>query len=167
MTVECRGNKKVDILCLYGYPYIHQVKIPWEDTIWHHYYYKDIVFDDRPHNKNYEFIPKETSNVNHGYIHITADIEWVNQMHKLEWKKAQDFELSDTGNYKIYVTHFNPYKDTRFTDYECSSYNIHLDKTVYWLSGNTEMNGITYLGGKLYSNPGRGRDARNKVIFFN
>jgi len=162
MIVECRGGKKVDVFCLYGFPLIYTIKTIWEETNWYKFYFKELIEDDSPEGKYYK--PKGTSNVHHGAIHIPADKEWVNAMHQKEWKVAQKWELTNNGCYKILVTHFNPYKDSRLSNIEYSTYDIHIDKHCLWIGSDTEFNGVQFLGGRLYSNPGRGQIQRSKII---
>ena len=162
--VKLRNGHELNILCTYGYPKIHQCSIPWTDTVWYKDHLMDIL-DDFPKDRYADGDwgrPKNTSPVNHGWYPIFASKEWINQQHEKELKLVRNWEVYGTG-LKILVTHFNPYKDNRYHGQEVSPYLIHL-KNKYWISANQEYDGISFLGGKLYSNPGRGPLARQKVI---
>jgi hypothetical protein len=158
--VTLRNGIKVDILCLYGYPQIYSHSIPWEETIWHKTYTMDILYEfpeSGPWHK-----PNETSNVRHGYCPVFATKDWINKQHAKEWIIARNWEVKVTC-LKILVTHINPYKDTRCAGQKVAPYLIHLHNGI-WIGSNTECNDVSFLGGRLYSNPGRGSQARHKVI---
>jgi hypothetical protein len=165
MIINLRNNQKVDVFCLYGFPFIHSIKGQWEETNWHRYYYKELIEDYQPEGKPYK--PAGTSNVNHGAQHIPADKDWVNKEHEKEWLVVKKWELENNGCYKILVTHFSPYNDPRLVNQEYGPYNIHIDKSCLWLTASSEHNGVQFLGGKLYGNPGRGSKCRSKVITMN
>lgn len=162
MIIECRGGKKIDILTLYGFPKILTSSVPWEETSWYRYYFKDLIYEDIP-VKN-PFKPEDTSNVNHGVAIIPADLNFINELHEAEWKRAKKWEITNNGYYKILVTHINPVNDSRLSKQKYRPFDIHLDSTGTWLSTNVEQTGIKFIGGRLFSNPGRGIDKRNKVI---
>lgn len=160
MIIECRGNKKIDILTLYGFPKIITYTGDWKDTIWYKYYPKEVSYDLV---KNV-FKPDTTSDVRHGAIGIPADLEHINHLYQDEFNLAKKWEITNNGCYKILVTHINPLQDLRLSTQKYSPFNIHLDKTGTWLTANNECNGVRFVGGKLYANPGRGIDKRNKII---
>ena len=162
MIITCKNGAQVDILCSYGYPYIYSTNTPWAHTNWHRYY--KMAVDDTENPSDRFWKPKDTSNVRHGTFPIMATKEYINSMHEIEYNKVKTWEITNSGNYyKILVTHINPYVDTRLSDQKVGPYNIHMSDK-YWLSSNTKMNGINFLGGKLYANPGRGLEARTNVI---
>ena len=165
LQIELTNNRKVDVFCAYGFPQIHEVSIPWKQTNWAKNYNGRICPPDDPEGKKY--LPRGTSNVSHGHITLPCDINYINDLHHKEWLKVKEWELKDNSAYKILITHINPYNDNRLIGQETSPYLIHLDKTALWLSSNTICNDIQFLGGKLYSNPGRGTAHRNQVIVMN
>lgn len=160
MIIECRGGKKIDVLTLYGFPKIISYSGDWKETKWYRYYGKEVAYELL---KNI-FKPNETSNVRHGAIGVPADKEYINYLNNTEFELAKKWEVTNNGYYKILVTHINPIQDSRLSTQKYSPYNIHLDTTGTWLSADTEQNGIRFVGGTLYSNPGRGVDKRSKII---
>ena len=95
-------------------------------------------------------------------IPIFASQEDINRFHDNETKTVRDWELTPSV-IKILVTHINPYKDTRCENQSVTPYNIHLEKG-YWIGSNTQVNGIRFVGAKLYANPGRGVEARSRLF---
>jgi hypothetical protein len=164
-NIQLRNGKEVNVLSTYGYPKIHLCYVPWEDTIWHRDHIMKFSLDFPSHENASEaqwHKPRDSSNVFHGYCPVFASKEWINEQHQKEWKLVQDWELNSKG-IKILVTHFNPYKDSRFENQETSPYLIHLENG-HWIASDTEVNGTKFLGASLHSNPGRGPLARQKVI---
>lgn len=165
IQIELPDNRKLDVFCAYGFPKIYKVLVPWKQTVWAKHYNGKICDPfDSDGKKKY---PRGTSDVNHGHITLPIDIDYINNLHNEEWKKVKQWEVTNNNAYKILITHMNPYIDTRLQDQETSPYLIHLDKTTIWLSSNTVCNGVQFLGGSLYSNPGRGIDKRSQVIEMN
>lgn len=165
MQIELSNNRKLDIFCAYGFPKIHKLLVPWKQTIWAKNYNGKICTYDDPEGKKYH--PIGTSNVSHGHIILPSDIEHINNLHNQEWQKVKNWELTNNSAYKILVTHINPYVDRRLIGQEVSPYLIHLDKTALWIGSNTYCNGVQFLGGYLYSNPGRGPAVRSQIIEMN
>ena len=161
MLIKLRNGKTVDIFCLYGYPKIHSLDCAWEDTNWYKYHTMEIDHSTTPEGKAYK--PAETSNVYHGGVHTMANMDFINSLNKDEETKVRKWELTNNNAPKILVTHINPYKDNRLKNQTINPYLIHmLNKT--WISSNTNCEGVMFLGGKLYTNVGRGPLARSKVI---
>jgi len=159
MILSLKDGTQVDILCTYGFPYIHSFTGAWEDTIWYRNHCKDIVYGL---DEIVDHVPAATSRVLHGAIPIFVTKDDINHMHDKEWKTVRDWETKPSV-IKILVTHMNPYIDTRYGSCKVTPYNIHLD-TGYWIGSNTFIDGVRFLGSKLYSNPGRGIDARSRVF---
>ena len=159
MLITLRDGTQVDVLCTYGFPKIYTYEGSWEDTYWHRNHCVKIVYG---HDEIAHFKPDSTSNVLHGAVPIFATKRDIDDLHEKEWKLAQDWELTPTV-IKILVTHINPYKDTRCDGSKVSAYNIHLEKG-YWIGSNTPVDGIIFLGAKLFSNPGRGVEARSRIF---
>lgn len=159
MLITLKDGTQVDVLCKYGFPKIYTYEGQWEDTIWHRNHCTNIVYG---HDEIAHFKPDATSNVLHGAVPIFATKKDIDELHEKEWKAVQDWELTPTV-IKILVTHINPYRDTRCSKSKVAAYNIHLEKG-YWIGSDTFIDGIIFLGAKLYSNPGRGIDARSRVF---
>lgn len=161
MLITLRDGTQVDVLCTYGFPKIHSYAGDWEDTPWHKNIHVDILYDFLGDKHIYK--PMKTSNVEHGMVPVFASLEDINRFHDNETKIARDWEITPSV-IKILVTHINPYKDTRCENQKTTPYNIHL-QTGYWIGSNTLIDGMRFVGSKLYSNPGRGIEARSR--FFN
>ncbi len=159
MIITLRDGTQVDVLCLYGFPHIHSYQGSWEDTFWYKNHCKDIVYGL---DQIEDHIPKNTSRVLHGAIPIFVTVEDINKLHEKEWKIAQSWEIKPSV-IKILVTHINPFIDSRCNNCKVSPYNIHL-QTGYWVGSDTEVSNVGFLGGKLYSNPGRGTEARSRIF---
>ena len=159
MIITLRDGTQVDVLCTYGFPKIYATEGNWEDTYWHRNHCVKIVYG---HDEITHFKPASTSNVLHGAVPVFATQKDIDDLHEKEWKLVQDWELTPSV-IKILVTHINPFKDTRNSGIQAVAYNIHLERG-YWVGSNTFVDGIIYLGAKLYSNPGRGVNARSRVF---
>lgn len=162
--ITLRNGHRINILCTYGYPNIHECSIPWTDTVWHRDHLMKI-HEDFPMDKYADDDwgrPVDTSPVHHSWYPLFASKEWINEQHKKEWKIVQNWEVYGEG-LKILVTHFNPFKDSRYYGQKITPYLIHLNNG-YWIGSNTECNGTLFLGAKLFSNPGRGTLTRQKII---
>lgn len=159
MIIPLRDGNTVDVLCKYGFPKIYNCKGLWEDTVWYKNHQIKVVYG---HDEIAPYKPASTSNVLHGAVPIFASMKDINELHEKEWKTVQDWELTPTVT-KILVTHINPYKDSRCDDCTVAPYNIHLEHG-YWIGSNQYMNGINFLGSKLYANPGTGSEARSRFF---
>ena len=159
MIIPLRDGNTVDVLCKYGFPKIYSCKGLWEDTVWYKNHQIKVVYG---HDEIAPYKPASTSNVLHGAVPIFASMKDINELHEKEWKTVQDWELTPTVT-KILVTHINPYKDSRCDDCTVTPYNIHLEHG-YWIGSNQYMNGINFLGAKLYANPGTGSEARSRFF---
>lgn len=159
MIITLKNGTQVDVLCQYGFPYIHSCHIDWEDTTWFRNHCKEIVYgldQIEPH------IPSNTSRVLHGAMPIFATMQDINLLHRKELDIVRQWETTPTV-IKILVTHINPYKDSRCDGCKVTPYNIHLEKG-YWIGSDTPVDGVLFMGSQLYSNPGRGVNARSKVF---
>jgi hypothetical protein len=163
-SIHLRDGDIANVLCAYGFPKIHSISGNWTDTMWHKYHFMNIAEINSPEGE--QFKPKETSDVLHGVFPIPATKDWINQQHNIEWQKVKKWEVTPITGRRILVTHINPYKDSRSNGCTVSPYLIHLEHGT-WIASDTTCNGVTFLGGKLYANPGRGPEARSKVITIN
>lgn len=160
--ITLRNGYPVDVLCMYGYPYIHSHSIDWNKTIWNRRYVQEM-FDD--YNRENPYKPSDTSNVRHGMIPVFASKEYINKKHDIEYNIVKTWELQVTC-YKILVTHINPYKDSRYEGQIVSPYKIHLNNGL-WVGSDTACEGVKFLGANLYANPGRGSLIRSKIVSIN
>lgn len=158
IMVKLRTGQVVDVFCAYGFPKILSYEGDWEDTYWFQNYISDVQQD----TVDFLYKPKETSNVQHGMLPIFATKEWINDQYEFTEKLLKKWENEVTG-YKILITHINPYSDTRTINQKVSCYKIHLNNMA-WVTSNTLVDNVQFLGAKLISNPGRGIVARSKVF---
>ena len=159
IIITLRDGTQVDVLCTYGHPKIYSYDCPWEDTIWYRNHHVNISYDMDIVSK---FKPNDTSLVMHGSLPIFATPEDIEQYHEEELKQVRKWEITPSV-IKILVTHINPYQDSRLENTLTTPYNIHLEKG-YWVGSDTLVNGISFLGSRLYSNPGRGIEARSRFF---
>lgn len=161
--LDLRNGDRVDVLALMGWPKVHSTTCDWEETWFFRYIIVTSITDpDDPYFQKYK--PKDSSNVNHFYPRW-ADKDWVNKQHEVECQKAKRWELNPTG-YKVLVTHFNPYNDTRFKNINHSPYEIHLNNGL-WVASESKVENVRFLGARLVSNPGRGSQARSHIVTVN
>lgn len=153
--LKLKNGQEVDIFCAYGYPKIHKLEVAWEETIWFKEYISHISDDPSLILHNHE-------GLYHGSVPVFATKDWINEQHDKEWHMIKKWELVPAAK-KILITHINPLKDTRCIGQITSSFNIHLDNGV-WLTSNFRVNNVKYVGSRLFSNPGRGSEARANVI---
>lgn len=160
MIIDLGKGRKIDVLCLYGFPKIHNYIGDWKDTVWYRNY--PMLGEDSKDLKDTIFKPDETSNVRHGYAFQFASMDFINTLHTNEETKARNWELTVTDLTKVLITHINPYIDSRLNGQTVSPYLIHLNEGV-WISSNSFSNNVLMNGGRLISNPGRGLEARSYV----
>ena len=161
--INLRTGDRIDALALMGWPYIHKVEGDWRGT----WFYKNIISECITGTEDPYYIdnkPRETSNVNH-FLPRWATKEWINKKYEEENSKAKAWELNETA-YKLLITHFNPFNDSRFYNLQTSPYLIHLNNGL-WVTSNTKVESVKFLGARLVSNPGRGELARNHVVTVN
>lgn len=157
--ITCRNGFQIDIFTTFGFPYIHESNIDWNET----FYYRNIIADRTyNHNDSRLILPKETSDVCHGNYPIWATIDWINTRHKLETDYMRNWENTKT-HYKILVTHLNPYNDTRNKGLTVSPHRIHLNEGL-WVTSQNRIENLLFLGARLVANPGRGELPRSHVI---
>lgn len=166
IVLNLKNGNCVDVLCTYGFPKIHSYVGNWEDTVWHQNIVKTMLGNNENDQRLYPDKPEKTSDVRHGnMLCVWADMEHINHLHNEEEKLVKKWELNKTGK-KILITHINPYNDIRLFSQKTSPYLIHLNNGL-WLTSNNSINGVKFLGSRLYSNPGSGSIARQKVIIMN
>lgn len=157
--ITLSNGTPVDILCMYGFPKISSYEGDWKNTNWYKNYISELTWDI--HHPEV-FKPIGISNVPRGELPIWASLEWINKQHDIEFKIAQKWELTPTC-FKILVTHINPFKDSRLIGQTTSPYSIHLNNML-WVSSDTKMESVRFLGARLVTNPGRGPIARSHIV---
>jgi len=159
MHIKLRTGETFSILCVFGFPHIHNVDGDWMSS----WYYRNIAADVTFNQNDPRILkPKNTSNVCHGHFPIWASHEWVNTKHKEEELNIKNWEITPDHR-KILVTHINPYKDDRNSNLTVSPYLIHLNDGL-WVTSNTKVEDVRFLGARLVSNPGRGELPRSHVV---
>lgn len=161
MVVTTRNNAQFDILCVFGFPKISSYNGRWEDS-WYHTHVSSGLTTDINHPLFKK--PKDTSNVDHGLIPLMATVDFINEQHAIETEIIRKWEINPTHP-KILVSHINPYKDTRNQNLTVNPHLIHL-KDGLWVTANTKVENINFLGARLVSNPGRGLEPRSHVVEF-
>jgi hypothetical protein len=159
--ITTRNNEFLDILCVFGFPKIHSFVGDWENT----WYYKHIsmgITTDYHHPLFKK--PAGTSEVDHGHIPLMATVDYVNTQHENETNLIKKWELTPTHK-KVLVTHINPYADERNYNLKINPHLIHLNEGL-WVTGNTAVSKVNFLGAKLISNPGKGLQPRSHIVVF-
>lgn len=160
LIITLRTGQTISVFPVFGFPKINSYTGDWSDTYW----YKNfcVQFEYKDHLDRWAEKPKETSYVSHGVVPIWFTQSYMNQRFTEMETRVRNWELN-LKHFGILVTHINPFNDPRSENCSVSPYLIHLNKML-WVTAKTPVNGINYLGAKLYSNPGRGREARSKII---
>lgn len=158
-VIKLRNGFQVDILTKFGFPKIHKCHIDWKDT----FYYRNIPLK----YTYYEFderisLPKNASLVGHGNYPIWATQELVNEKHEEELAVMRKWE-NTPSHYKILITHINPYNDDRNFGLTVTPHRIHMHDML-WVTSNTKVENLKFLGSRLVSNPGRGVLPRSHII---
>jgi len=160
LLIKLRNNQTISVFATYGFPKLHSYEGDWEDSYWYRNYCTAIKLKEEL--EQLEVKPKEYYDASYGQIPLWATPEWVNEQFKITDLSAKKWE-ENLKNFGVFITHLNPYKDSRLTKMTISPYNIHLENLV-WITSNTKVKNVNYLGAKLYSNPGRGKLARSEYI---
>jgi len=159
--ITTRNNAKFDVLGVFGFPKISGHIGPWENT-WYHRHISSGITEDFRHPLFKK--PKDTSDVDHGKIPLFATLDFINEQHEYETNLIKQWEIQETHP-KILITHINPFKDSRNENLNVNPHLIHLNKGL-WVTANTKVSGIKFLGADLVSNPGRGLEPRSHIVVF-
>jgi hypothetical protein len=151
MIIDLGMGKKIDVFCIYGFPYIHSFNGSWTDIPWSNYHAVPDVHTDC---LDTEYKPTETSHVKHGRAVLYADQNWINEKHIEEENKVRKWELTQNELTKVLVTHINPINDNRCINQTVTPYKIHLYPGI-WIASNTKSENTQLNGARLISNPGR------------
>jgi len=162
MPIQLRNGYTVSVFTTYGFPKIHRYTGDWEDTYWFQNYPMSTLQVHKENINEFKEKPNDTSDVSHGLVPVWATQDWINKKHSDEAAMVKNWELS-LKHCPILVTHLNPFNDTRFVNCTVSPYLFHLNNGT-WITSNTRVKNINYLGGRLYSNPGRGESVRAECI---
>ena len=157
--ITCKNGFKVDIFCKFGWPKIFKSYVDWKET----FYFKNICFNYTVYENDERILkPSETSNVGHGIYPIWATMDAINERYEKDVNDLRIWENTYT-EYKILVTHLNPYIDERNNNLEVTPYGIHL-RDMLWITSGYKVEDVRFVGSRLVSNPGRGILPRSHVI---
>lgn len=159
--IKLQNGQTVDLFYAYGFPYIISHEGDWEDTCW----FRNYIVHIEHNSTDFIYKPKETSSVRHGGVPIFATKDWINSNYEEVLNKLRNWE-NNVNTFKLLVTHINPYNDIRLEGQKFWPYKIHL-KDMAWVTSNTQVSNVNFLGAKLLSNPGRGSISRNKIFTIN
>ena len=160
MLVTLRTGQVVSVYTDYGFPKIHSVEGNWEDTYWYKNY---CIVGEYIHKLDkWGIWPKEADIVKQGIIPLWFTKDFMRKLYEEQELNIKRWETS-LEHYGILVTHINPYQDYRTEGCVVSPYQIHM-KNKLWVTTGELTKSINFLGGKLYSNPGRGPIARSNII---
>lgn len=160
LLVTLRTGQTVDVFTTFGFPKIVSYSDDWEDT---HWYKNFCIIGEYVHKlEKWNIIPKETEFVRQGVVPIWFTQDHINNIFTETELKLKKWEIN-LKHFGILVTHMNPYNDPRFKNCTVSPYRIHTGN-ILWVTAKTKVDNIRFLGGKLYSNPGRGSDIRSNIV---
>lgn len=164
LLITLHSGHTVDVFTTFGFPKIVSYRGEWEDTYWYKNFCLVAEYVHKMHNWE-NFNPKELEFVRQGTVPLWFTQDHINSVfHDVESKlKKWETGLKNTG---ILVTHINPYNDPRCENCTVSPYRIHTDNML-WITAKEPVSNVNFLGGKLYSNPGRGKENRSKIIHIN
>ena len=164
MLIKLANGYTISVFSCYGFPKINGVVGSWEDT----YFFKNYMITSGNSDMILEYNEKQKLpmeyQIYNGNCHfpIWFTLDYVNKKYEETLVKVRKWELN-LNTYGIFVTQLNPYNDTRYTNLNISPFLIHLDNLV-WVTAKTTVNKINFLGAKLYTNVGRGINARSEFL---
>ena len=151
------NNKKVDVLCLYGFPHVEEVDMNvWKSTEWYQYTFHGIT-----HDQSY-FKPKQAADVYHGHFWIWSTPELCREDHKKECEIISNWIAEkEEESTQILVTALSPLKDPCLEGVDYTMYpDLHPDVWVFSGVPTTIHNNRIVLHG----NPGSGTVARSVTL---
>jgi len=156
LDILLRTGQTISVWPCFGFPNIISYE-NWEDT----WFYCNVAEGQIPvHKLGYDILPGTELKI-FGDMIKWATPEFVRNYFKDQEEKIRNWEVN-AKHYGILVTHLNPYNDPRLENITYKGYNIHWYKRL-WVTTNQEKQ-INFLGGTLYSNPGRGSGPRSKFL---
>jgi len=156
LDILLRTGQTISVWPCFGFPDIIAYD-KWEDT----WFYRNISEGQIPVYKlDYDTLPGTNLKI-FGDITHWATPEFIKQHFKKQEDMIRKWEVN-AKHFGIIVTHLNPYKDPRLGDIKYKGYNIHWVNRL-WVTTQQEKK-ISYLGGTLYSNPGKGSGPRSKFL---
>lgn len=164
LLITLQTGHTVNVFTTFGFPKIVSYKGDWKDTYWYKNFCLVAEYVHKMDNwKNFD--PIELEIVKHGTVPLWFTQEHINSVFSETEAKLKKWEtsLKNTG---ILVTHINPYNDPRCENCIVAPYQIHTDN-ILWITSKTYVDNIKFLGGKLYSNPGRGSELRSNIVRVN
>lgn len=151
------NDRKLDILCLYGFPNVGNVdETVWKNTEWYQYTFHGIT-----HDQSY-FKPKAAADVYHGHFWIWSTPELCREDHEKECEIIRNWLAEkEEGSTQILVTALSPMNDPCLEGVEYNMYpDLHPDVWVFSGVSTTMPNNRTLLHG----NPGTGSDVRSVTL---
>ena len=158
LTILLQTGQTIQVWPTFGFPKVRPTH-NWKDLWFYLNICTGVLGRDKP--EELDEINKQLPFKLYSEYPVWATPEWVNKRFKTEETNIRNFEVN-AKHYQILVTHLNPYKDPRLEGIVTSPYCIHWANRL-WVTTNQEKS-VQFLGGKLYSNPGRGSIARGKVL---
>ena len=151
------GGKKLDILCLYGFPHVAEAdEATWKNTEWYQYTFHGIT-----HDQSY-FKPKHAADVYHGHFWIWSTPELCREDHKKECEIIKNWIAEkEEDSTQILVTALSPINDPCLEGINYTMYpDLHPDVWVFsGVSANLHNNRTL-----LHGNPGSGGEARSVTL---
>ena len=160
LTILLQTGQTIQVWPTFGFPKVKPTA-NWKNLWLYLNIASDTIKGWRNNKNELEEINKQLSFELYSQYPKWATPEWINERHEKEETNIRNFEV-DAKHYQILVTHLSPLNDSRLEGIATSTYRIHWSNRL-WVTTNLDKS-VQFLGGKLYSNPGRGSIARGKVL---
>ena len=164
MLITLRTGKVVDIYTDYGFPKIVSYTGDWKETDWYKNY---CIVAEYVHNlPKWGIWPEEANIVKQGVIPLWFTKDYINDIFsqsELKLKRWESGKDRSKIHSKILVTHLSHHPDVQYKNCKVSPYVIHMRDKV-WVTSGSKVDQSNFLGGRLYSNPGRGILARSQTF---
>jgi hypothetical protein len=156
LDILLRTGQTISVWPCFGFPEVIKYD-DWTET----WFYHNVCEGQIPVYKlDYNILPGTNLKI-FGDITHWATPEFIKNHFQTQEDMIRDWEIN-AKHFGIIVTHLNPYKDPRLDNIKYKGYKIHWLNRL-WVTTQQE-NQINYLGGTLYSNPGRGSGPRSKFL---
>jgi hypothetical protein len=156
LDILLRTGQTISVWTCFGFPDVVSYD-NWQDT----WFYRNVAEGQIPVYKlDYDTLPGTDLKI-FGDMLQWATPEFVRKHFQDQENKIRNWEVN-AKHYGILVTHLNPYNDPRLENVTYKGYNIHWYKRL-WVTTHLDKE-VNYLGGTLYSNPGRGSGPRSKFL---
>jgi hypothetical protein len=156
LDILLRTGQTISVWTCFGFPEVIEYS-DWKET----WFYRNVAEGQIPVYKlDYDILPDSDLKI-FGDITHWATPEFIKNHFQTQEDMIREWEI-DAKHFGILVTHLNPYNDPRLENIKYKGYKIHWFNRL-WVTTQLEKQ-VNYLGGTLYSNPGRGSGPRSKVI---